>query len=124
MKWPTLAPAVKSTIAPQSATSVAIDMLGCLMMSPATTPRTTRNGSTPFLKPRTASPFFAASMAHQITTVRRANSDGCRCSGPRFTQRRAPFTTGEMARVKGRIGMRSSSTVTPRMGHAYFCQTW
>ena len=34
------------------------------------------NGSTPFLNSRTCTPFFDASMAHQITTASRAISDG------------------------------------------------
>ena len=33
-------------------------------------------GMTPFLNSRTCWPFFDASIAHQITTMRRASSDG------------------------------------------------
>ena len=54
------------------------------------------NGRTPFLNSRTCTPFFDASMAHQITTASRASSDGWKLSGPRSTQRRAPLSEGAM----------------------------
>ena len=64
-------------------------------------------GSTPFLNSRTCSPFFDASMAHQITTASRASSDGWKLTGPMSTQRRAPLSDGAMARVNGSSGMSS-----------------
>ena len=50
------------------------------------------NGSTPLLNSRTCSPFFDASMAHQMTTASRASSDGWKLTGPMSTQRRAPLS--------------------------------
>ena len=122
MKWPSLAPAEKSTIAPHSATSVAIDMFGSSTMSPESAPMPTRKGSTPFLNPRTASPFRAASMAHQMTTASRASSEGWRRSGPICTHRRAPLMSGAMPYVKGRSGMMSRKMVTISTGQASRCQ--
>ncbi len=123
MKCPSLAPAEKSTIAPQSATSVAIDMLGSSTMSPESAPIPTRNGSTPFLKPRTASPFRAASIAHQMTTASRASSEGCSRRGPICTQRRAPLMSGAMLYVNGSSGMMRKPMVTRSNGQAKRCHT-
>ena len=73
------------------------------------------NGSTPFLNSRTWSPFFEASMAHQMTTASRATSEGWKLSGPMSTQRRAPLIEGAMARVNGSSGISSSTSVPRRM---------
>ena len=70
-----MAPAVKRTIPPMSATSTAIDMLGSSRISREVNPSTTRKGITPFLNCRTWSPFLVASMAHQMMTARRASSE-------------------------------------------------
>ena len=118
MKWPILAPEAKSTSPPSSATSVAIERLGSSRMSTETQPRTRMNGSTPFLNSRTCSPFLDASMAHQITTTRRASSEGWKLSGPMSTQRRAPLIGGAMARVNGSSGMSSRPIVTSSSGQA------
>ena len=104
MKWPILAPDVNSTRPPSSATSVAIERLGSSRMSSDTTPSTRMNGITPRLNSRTCTPFFDASMAHQITTASRASSDGWKFNGPMSTHRRAPFSEGAMSRVNGRSG--------------------
>ncbi len=75
-------------------------------------------GSTPFLNSRTCSPFFEASMAHQITTTRRASSDGWKLIGPTSIHRRAPLTEGASARVNGSRGMSSNNRVPNSSGHA------
>ncbi len=79
-------------------------------------------GRTPFLNSRTWSPFFEASMAHQMTTASRATSEGWKLSGPMSTHRRAPLIEGAMARVNGSSGIASSTIVPRRMGQASWRQ--
>jgi hypothetical protein len=61
-------------------------------------------------------------MAHQITTARRASSEGWKLSGPMSTQRRAPLTDGAMPWVNGSSGMASSAMVPSRIGQASWRQ--
>ena len=76
-------------------------------------------GSTPFLNSRTCTPFFDASMAHQITTASRASSDGWKLSGPMSTHRRAPLSEGAMSRVNGSSGIEQQKPmVTSSSGQA------
>ncbi len=101
-----------------------MERLGSSRISSATTPSTTRNGSTPVLKPRIASPFLAASIAAQTATAKRAASDGWRLSGPRVIQRRAPFNDGLMARVNGSSGTISNTRAPSRSGQAIVRKRW
>ena len=118
MKCPILAPEVNRTSPPSSATSVAIERLGSSKIRTETSPRTTLKGSTPFRNSRTWAPFFDASMAHQMTTTRRATSDGWKLIGPMFTHRRAPLSDGAMVRVNGSSGISRKQTVMNSSGQA------
>ena len=123
-KWPMRAPAANSSVPARIATNRAMERFGSRKMRPITGPRMTRKGSRPRWKVRICSPFLAASIAVHTTTANLASSDGCTVTTPRFTQRRAPLSTGATPCVNGSSGNSSSRLTTPSVGQAQRCQWW
>ena len=117
------APATKRIVPEMRTTTVPVERSGSSTIIPASGMSTTRNGRSPVLNSRMASPFFAASIAVHTTTANLANSDGCTLT-PRSSQRRAPFTSGAMDRVKGKSTTTNSAIATAMSGHPNRRHTW
>ena len=101
-----------------------MDRLGSSRMRSDTDPSTRRKGTTPLPNFRIISPFLAANMAHQITMVSLATSDGWKLIGPKSIHLRAPLRSGAMSWVNGSSGTTRKTMVTVSRGQAHRCQMW